>query len=263
MKELFHYLTILCQNNELLINLILRQFRARYRQSILGIAWAICKPIATVSIFTLVFSYIAKFPSDDLPYPLFSFGALLPWTLFSSALSAGVPSLTNQANLVGKIYFPREILPIADTIGSSLDFIISLIIFIFLLIFYKIVITWNAIFVLLIIIIEILFIFGIVFLLSMLNVWFRDASHAISLLLQFWMYLTPIIYPISMVPDNLKNIYIMNPMVGIVENFRIVLLKGMIPNYKMLMVSAFVSIISFICGYWLFKKNEFKFADII
>jgi lipopolysaccharide transport system permease protein len=253
----------LAAHRELISSLTYRQIYARYRQSVLGMAWAIVRPVATVIIFTVVFSYIAKFPSDGLPYPLFVFGALLPWTLLSSAIGAGVPSLTNQRNLVAKIYFPREILPISTILASAIDFVIAAVMFVILLLFYQVDITWNALYAIPILIVELLLLTGLVLLLSMVNVWFRDVSHAIALLIQFWMYLCPIIYPLSMVPERYRWLYDLNPMVGIIEGFRASVLKGAAPQLDLLAVSLVISVVLFVLGYALFKQREFEFADVI
>jgi len=221
------------------------------------------RPVATVVIFTVVFSHIAKFPSDGLPYPLFVFGALLPWTLLSSAIGAGVPSLTNQRNLVAKIYFPREILPISTILASAIDFVIAAVIFLILLVFYQVDVTWNVLWAFPILLIELLLLTGLVLLLAMVNVWFRDVSHAIALLIQFWMYLCPIIYPLSMVPERYRWIYDLNPMVGIIEGFRACVLKGAAPQLDLLAVSLVISVVLFVLGYALFKQREFEFADVI
>lgn len=263
MAPLRSHLGNLAAHRELIFSLTYRQIYARYRQSVLGLTWAILRPVATVIIFTVVFSYIAKFPSDGLPYPLFLFGALLPWTLLSSAIGAGVPSLTNQANLVSKIYFPREILPISTILASAIDFLIAAALFVVMLLFYQVGITWNILYAIPILLIEILLLLGFVLLLSMVNVWFRDVSHAISLLVQFWMYLTPIIYPLSMVPERFRWVYDLNPMVGIVEGFRAVVLRGEPPAFDLLAISLTISILLFVVGYSQFKRREFEFADVI
>lgn len=257
------HLARLAAHRELIFSLTYRQIYARYRQSVFGMAWAILRPVATVLVFTLVFSYIAKFPSDGIPYPLFVFGALLPWTLLSSALGAGVPSLSNQANLVAKIYFPREILPLSAILASAVDFVIAAAIFLVLLFVYQVEITWNILYVIPILLIELALLVGMVLLLAMGNVWFRDFSHAIALLVQFWMYLTPIIYPYSMVPEKYLWLYNLNPMVGVVESFRSVVLKGGEPDFGLLGISLAMSLVLLVVGYALFKEREFQFADVI
>jgi lipopolysaccharide transport system permease protein len=263
LADLSSSLAQLAEKRELIVSLTYRQIYARYRQSVLGLAWAFFRPIATVIIFTVVFSYIAKFPSDGLPYPLFVFGALLPWTLLSSGIGAGVSSLTNQSNLVAKIYFPREILPISTVLASAIDFVIAAVIFVVLLFFYQVEVSWHMLYAIPILLIEILLLLGLVLLLSMVNVWFRDVSHAMALLVQFWMYLTPIIYPLSMVPERWRWLYDLNPMVGIIESFRSVFLRAEAPPFDLLIISAVASVVLFVSGYILFKRREFQFADVI
>lgn len=263
MLNIFGHLQTLARHHELLASMIYRQIYARYRQSVLGIAWTFVRPVATVTIFTVVFSVIAKFPSDNIPYPLFAFGALLPWTLFNTALGAGIPSLTGQANLVSKIYFPREILPLSAIAASALDFFVALLLFVGMMIFYQVALTWNVFYVLPILFIEILFIIGMTLLLSMVNVWYRDVTHAIGLVLQLWMYLTPIIYPYSMVPEQYRNFYSLNPLVGIVEAFRTAVIKGEPPDIRLLSISFVIGLFTFLIGYGIFKAREFDFADVI
>jgi len=256
LKELISY-------RELLYNLALRSVKSRFKQSALGMTWLILHPISNVIVLTIVFSYIAKTPSEGLPYPLFSFGALLPWVFFSSSLTSGIPSLTNNPNLVTKIYFPREILPISVIIRVLFDTFISALIFICLLVYYKVHVNSYSLFVIPIIIIELIFVLGIVFLLATMNVWYRDVAQASGIMVQFWMYLTPVIYPLSLVPEKFIPFYVLNPMVGIVEGFRSALLKGKMPDMTLLGISACISIITFIVGYSIFKSKEFYFADVI
>lgn len=254
--ELFSY-------RELIYNLAAKQISVNFKQSFLGFFWAILKPVCTVLIFTVVFSRIAKFPSEGIPYPLFAFGALLPWTFFTTAIAAGVPSLLSNAHLIKKIYFPREVLPLAAIIGASLDVVISAVIFIGLLIFYRVGITWNIFFIIPILAIEFLFGFGLALGIGTVNVWYRDAGQATGLLMQFWMYLTPIIYPLSMVPAKYRAVYALNPMVGIVEGFRNAVIKGLMPDMGLLGISAAIAVVTFIIGYSVFKAKEFDFVDVI
>lgn len=249
--------------HELIYLFTVRRVQARFKQSALGMTWLFLHPIANVVVLTVVFSYIAKTPSDGLPYPLFSFGALLPWVFFSSSLTTGIPSLTNNPNLVTKIYFPREILPISSIISVSFDTLISAGIFLCLLVYYKVKFTLYALYVFPIILVAFVFSLGIVLLLSTINVWYRDVAQATTILTQFWMYLTPVIYPLSMVPEKFMPYYVLNPMVGIVEGFRTALLKGMPPDLTLLGISACISLLTFIVGYWVFKSREFDFADVI
>lgn len=258
-----NHLRILVKHHELLRVLVARQLYARYRQSALGMTWVFLRPIASLLVYTIVFSYIGRFPSDELPYPLFLFSALLPWTLLSSGLAAGVPSLTNQANLVSKIYFPREIIPLAAIGGSLFDFAIAVGIFIALVLFYDVGLTWSAVYVVPILAIEVMLIVGLVLLLAMANVWYRDVGHAVALLVQFWMYLTPIVYPYSLVPERILWVYNLNPMVGIIEGIRAVLIKGTPPDLSLLTNSLVISSILLVVGVSWFKRREFDFADVI
>jgi len=253
----------LISHRELIYLFTVRRTKSRFKQSALGMTWLFIHPIANVLVLTIVFSYIAKTPSEGIPYPLFSFGALLPWVFFSTSITAGIPSLTNNPNLVTKIYFPREILPISTIISVSYDTLISALIFIGLMVYYKVNITLYALLVIPIVIIEFIFSLGIVLLLATINVWYRDVAQASSILTQFWMYLTPVIYPLSLVPDKLMPFYVLNPMVGIVEGFRSALLKGTMPDMTLLGISACISIIAFVVGYSIFKSKEFDFADVI
>ncbi len=261
--RIFYQLKVLFQHRELLANLIYREIHGRYRQSIFGLSWTFLKPFFTISIITLVFSVFVRIPSDDIPYPLFALAALLPWSLFSTALSSGVPSLVGQSNLVSKVYFPREILPLSAIVASVIEFLMTFLILAGLMIFYQVELTWNILYVFLILPIELLFVMGVVFLLSMLNVWYRDVAHGTGILLQLWMYMTPIVYPYSMVPLPYRHIYKFNPLVGIVEGFRSAMIKGTTPDLNLLGISFIISTFTFFIGYGVFKANEFKFADII
>ena len=253
----------LLQHHELLTNMIYREIHGRYRQSIFGLAWTFLKPLFTVSIITLVFSVFVRIPSDNIPYPLFALGALLPWSLFSTSVSSGIPSLTGQSNLVSKVYFPREILPLSAIIASLAEFLMTFLILVGLMIYYNVELTWNILYVFLILPVELLFVMGVTFLLSMINVWYRDITHGTGVLLQLWMYMTPIVYPFSMVPLPYRQVYKLNPLVGIVEGFRSVVVKGVSPDLNLLGISFSVSVITFLIGYGVFKANEFKFADVI
>jgi len=261
--NLFRHLGHLARHRELLFQMMHREISSRYRQTFLGIAWAFIKPMATVVIFTFVFSGLAKFPSDRLPYPLFLMAGLLPWTLFSVAVTSGISSLTGQSNLVAKIYFPREILPFASLAASALDFLISLLFLIALMIHFRIGLTWNLLYAAPILLIEILLTLGVTLFLSLANVWYRDITHAAGLLLQLWMYLTPVLYPLHLVPGDYRRIMVLNPMTGIVEGFRSAVILGTAPETGLLAWSFGASLFIFLVGYGLFKRFEFHLADVI
>ncbi len=261
--NLFRHLRILVRHRELLAQMIRREISSRYRQTFLGIAWAFIKPVATVAIFTFIFSGIAKLPSDELPYALFFMAGLLPWTLFSVAVTTGISSLTDQSNLVAKIYFPREVLPLASMTASTLDFMIALLFLIVMMVHFRVGLTWNILYVLPILLIEILLTFGVTLFLSLVNVWYRDITHAAGLMLQLWMLLTPVLYPLHLVPGKYRAVYVLNPMVGVIEGFRSAVIKGEPPEAGSLMISFGIGVVVFGVGYGLFKLYESRLADVI
>ena len=201
-----------------------REIQIRYKQSILGTAWAIIQPLVLMIMFSIIFANFLKVESDGLPYPLFSYAAVLPWTLLATSINFGIPSLVGNMNLVTKIYFPREILPLGSIIAALIDFLIAGIVFVGMMIWYHIPISWNILWLPVILMIELALILGVTLPASALNVFYRDIRFVIPLGLQLWMYASPVIYPISMVPEKFQGIYGLNPMVGILDSYRRVLL---------------------------------------
>ena len=240
-----------------------REIRIRYKQSFLGIAWAILQPLVLMIIFSVIFSLIIKVPTNGIPYPIFSYSGILPWTFFSTALSFGIPSLVNNMGLVTKIYFPREILPLASIGAAFFDFLIASSIFIGMYFYYHMKPSWNLFFLPLILVIHVILTIGIVLPMSALNVFYRDIRFIIPLGIQIWFYATPIIYPVSQIPERFRTLYAINPMVGIIDAYHQVILYHNHPNFLYLSISLLVSLLLFNGGYWLFKKMEFKFADVI
>jgi lipopolysaccharide transport system permease protein len=255
--------TTVFQHRDLLTAWTIRTIRARYQQSILGALWAVFQPAATVAIFTIVFSYFVRVDTGGIPYVVFSFTAMVPWTLFSTSVNDMVESIVTNMNLVGKIYFPREILVFAAMLARLLDFIIAFAVLILLMIFFKIPvfqISWLLL--IPILAIQLLLALGLGLLGGALNVFYRDIRHLVALGLQLWLYATPIIYPVTLVPEQLRGLYFLNPMAGAIEGYRAILLHGMMPgNY--LWISTLVAITIFFFGFWFFKRVEHKFADII
>jgi lipopolysaccharide transport system permease protein len=242
-----------------------REIRVRYKQSLLGAAWAVLQPLALMLMFTFVFSQIARIETDQ-PYPIFSYTAVLPWTLFATSISFGVNSLINNMNLVTKTYFPREVLPLG-VIGAALfDFVIASSIFVFLMIYYEVPLTIHFLWIPVLLIIQIFLMLGVILIGSALTVFYRDVRFIVPLGLQLWMYATPIIYPIKLVEENmpqLRTVYALNPMVGIVESYRDVILEGVPPNFTDLGIAAAVSVVLFIVAYIVFKRLEVLFNDLI
>ncbi len=214
-------------HRDLLISWSIRTIRARYQQSILGILWAVIQPAATVLVFAIVFTYFIHIDTRGLPYIVFSFTALVPWTLFTSSITDMVDSLVSNINLVNKIYFPREILPIAALLSRVLDFGIAFVLLIFLIIIYRLpFLSINLLYFPLVFGIQIALTIGIGLVGAALNVFFRDIRHIFVLLLQLWLYATPIIYPVSLVPKQLQKFYFLNPLAGIIESYREIFLYG-------------------------------------
>jgi lipopolysaccharide transport system permease protein len=255
-NELYRY-------RELVLVWGLREIRIRYKQAFLGTAWAVLQPLVMMIVFTLVFSRFAKVPTDGIPYPIFSYTALLPWTMLSTAITFGVPSLVNNLNLVTKTYFPREILPIGAVGASFFEFLVASSIFVVMLIYYRIEPSWAMLWLPLVLILQLVLILGVTFTGSALLVLYRDVRFMVPLGLQIWLYLTPIIYPITVVPQKYLLLYMLNPMAGIITAYRQIILYGQSPDWIYLAISAVEAALIFFGGYLIFKKLEISFADII
>jgi len=248
---------------ELLFSLTSRDIKVRYKQSLLGVGWAILQPLALMIVFTIVFSRFARISTGDIPYPIFSYCALLPWTFFTNSLTFAIPSLVNNINLVTKIYFPREIFPIAAVAACFLDFIVASVIFVGLMIYYKVTISTYLLLLPLIVIIQIFLTLGVAFFLSAINVFFRDVRYIIPLGLQIWMFISPVIYPLSSVPERFQKFYILNPMAGIIDAYRSIILTQEIPPLGPIGIASIFSLGLFLFSYRFFKKLEMRFADVI
>ena len=251
------------QSRDLLWQWTARNIRARYQQSVLGWFWAILQPAAQAAIFTVVFTVIVPINTGDVPYVLFAYVAIVPWTLLAMSLPDMANSLTENMSLVTKIYFPREVLPVAALLARLMDFAVAGILIVVMLIFFRIPPFPSGWLMLpLILAIQLLLMLGLGLACAALNVFFRDVRSLLVLGLQLWFYASPIIYPISLVPERLRPIYYLNPMAGIITAYRDVLLYGTMPG-TYLWVAGLVSVIVFAAGYWFFKRVEFQFADIV
>lgn len=253
----------LVAHHELLRTWVEREIKVRYSQSLLGMAWAILQPLALMLIFSFVFSRLAGIPSDGVPYPIFAYVGLLPWTFFASSVGFAVPSLVGQMNLVTKTYFPREILPLATVLATLADFAIAALLLLLLLGFYRIPIGWPILALPLILLAQVVLTFGLVLIGSALNVFFRDIRFVVPLALQVWMYLSPVIYPSSLVPADWQAVYRLNPMVGIIESYRRVFVFAAWPDWPLLLGSLLAGLTLMVAGYVFFKRVEMRFADAI
>jgi len=248
---------------ELLWNLTKKTIKVRYKQSAFGIGWAILQPLAMMMMFALIFSALLKIPSDGLPYPLFVYSALLPWQLFSASLSNAVPSLVTNTSLMRKVYFPRMLFVMAAIAACLVDFAIGATIYLGMMIWYGVDFGPILLWVVPILVVQLVFTLGLSLLLAPLNAWYRDVRVALPLMLQLWMYATPIIYPISVVPDSLKLYYMLNPTVGIMNSWRSVLAKGEAPSLEYLGIAAIGAVVLLVVGYWVFKRTEMTLADVV
>lgn len=252
----------LWQYRDLLYTLSLHRIKVRYKQSMLGGLWAVLQPLSLMLIFTFVFRFVANISSDAIPYSVFVYSALLPWNYFSSSVSTATNSLVSNAQFVTKVYFPREILPATYVIAAFCDFLVASIVLTGLMMYYQIPLTINVLYLIPIVIALTCFSLAMSFLLSATQVRFRDIGVAVPLFLQLWLFATPVIYPLSSVPFRYKPLYMLNPMVGMIENFRNVLLRGTAPDSSLFIAIA-ISIPLLFVSYVYFKQIETTMADVI
>jgi lipopolysaccharide transport system permease protein len=253
----------LWQYRELLYFLIWRDVKVRYKQTALGIAWAVVQPFFTMVIFSLFFGRLAKMPSDGVPYPLFSYCALVPWGFFANGLNMGSNSLVESANLIRKVYLPRLTIPIATVLSGGVDFLVSFLLLLGMMTYYGrmpgIAVVWLP----LLLLLGLVTALGVSLWLSALNVQYRDVRYTIPFLTQIWMFATPIAYPSSLVPEAWQPLYGLNPMVGVVEGFRWALLGTATRPGPMLIVSSLAALAILITGTMYFRYAEKTFADVV
>ena len=254
----------LWRHRELLWLLTQREIKVRYKQTALGVVWAVLQPLSLMIVFTVFFSWFARIESDGIPYPLFSYAALLPWMFFSTSLSFAIPSLIANSHIITKIYFPREVIPLSAVLAAFLDFLIASAVFVVLLVAYRVSPTLNLFYVLPIVTIQLLFTVGVSLLLSAFTVLYRDVRHTLPLVIQIWMFVTPILYPASVVPERWRAWYFsLNPMAAIIDGYRRALIQGQPPQLGYLSLAAAVSCLLVWVGYKYFKHLEREFADIV
>jgi lipopolysaccharide transport system permease protein len=253
----------LWQYRELTYALTQREIKARYRQSLLGFGWAIIQPLAFMVVFSLVFGRFARVPTDGLDYPIFAYTALVPWTFLSNALATATIGLVSQRSVVTKTYFPREVIVLSQVGARFIDFLAAAAVLAGMLVWYQIPPTLWLLLVPVLLVIEMALIVGLSLITSALNVSFRDLAPVVTLGLQVWLYLTPVSYPLSLVPAYLLPFYVLNPMVGLIDSFRTVVGHGQPPDWGLLGISTAMSGIILAGAYVYFKRAERVFADII
>jgi len=256
LKELWEY-------RELVYFLIWRDVKVRYKQTALGAAWAIVQPLFTMLVFSLFFGRLAKMPSDGIPYPIFAYAALVPWTLFAQGLHQSSDSLVSSANLLRKVYFPRLAIPVATIVAGMVDCSIASVMLFGLMFYFGVALTAHVLWLPLFVLLTLSTSLGVGLWLSALNVRFRDVRYVVPFLIQFWMFATPIAYPSSLLSEPWRTIYGLNPMAGVVEGFRWALLGTKTAPGPILFVSAAVSLLLLIGGAFFFRRVEKTFADLV
>ncbi len=253
----------LWQYRDLFYALTVHRIKVRYKQSVLGLAWAILQPLSLMLIYTIIFSVIAKVPSEGVPYAVFAYAALLPWTFFSSSLTNATQGLVSHSQLVTKVYFAREILPLTYVSAALFDFVVASTFLVALFFYYGVRLTLFALYAIPILILLTALATAFSLFLSAMQVRFRDIGVAMPLLLQLWMFMTPVVYPLTAVPQRFRVLYALNPLVGVIENFRRVVLQGVNPDFYSLAISALAAAILLPLTYLYFKRVEATMADVI
>ena len=256
LKELWAY-------RELLYFLIWRDVKVRYKQTALGVGWAVIQPVTTMIVFSVFFGRLGKIPSDGIPYPIFAYAALVPWTFFAQGMGQASNSLVGSANLIKKVYFPRLSVPIASVTSGIIDFSIAFVVLLGMMLYYGILPTLNVIWLPCLLVLTVVTSLGVSLWLSALNVQFRDVRHVLPFLIQLWFFATPVAYPSSLLSEPWRTLYSLNPMVGVVEGFRWALLGTETAPGPMLIVSSLTALALLVGGAFYFRRLEKTFADVI
>ena len=256
LKELWRY-------RDLLLFLSWRDVSVRYKQTVLGAAWAIIQPFFSMVVFSLFFGRLAKIPSDGVPYPIFSYAALLPWQYFSGAMSNSANRLVGSSNLITKVYFPRLVIPLAAVLPPAVDFGIAFLVLLGMMLYYGVALTWNVFWLPLFLLLALVTALGVGLWLSAMNAKYRDIQYAVPFLAQFWMFASPVTYPSSLVPERWRALYGLNPMAGVIEGFRWALLGTATRPGPLIGVSVLVALALLVSGAYYFRRMERDFADVI
>jgi lipopolysaccharide transport system permease protein len=256
LRELWDY-------RELLYFFVWRDVKVRYKQTVLGAAWAVLQPFLTMVVFSLFFGLLIGVESDQIPYPIFSYAALVPWTFFANSITQATTGMVSNANLLKKIYFPRLALPLARVLAGLIDFVIAFVVLIGMLLYYGITPSLNMLWLPLFVLLAIVTSLGVGLWFAAMNVQFRDVGFVVPFVTQFWMYATPIVYSSTLIPGPWRPLYALNPMVGVIEGFRWALLGMETAPGPMVAVSAVVAVGLLVSGAFYFKRLERTFADVV
>lgn len=250
-------------HRELLYFLAWRDVKVRYKQTAIGVAWAVLQPLLTMLVFTLIFGTFARIPSDGVPYPLFAFAALLPWNFFAQALTRGASSLVANAPVLTKVYFPRLLVPVASACLPALDFCFSFPVLGGLMAWFGVPLSWRLVTLPLFILLAVMTALAMSLLLAPIHVRYRDVGHAVPFLVQMWLYASPVVYPTSLIPEPWRPLYALNPLVGVIEGFRWALLGAPSPDFRVMAIGAAVVCWLFVGGLLWFRRLDAGFADIV
>jgi len=256
LREFWHY-------RELFYFLAWRDVKVRYKQTAMGVAWAVLQPLLTMIVFVLLFGRLADIPTDGVPRPLFYLAALLPWTYVSSTVNAAGMSLVSNSQLLTKIYFPRLILPTSAALSALLDFFIGMVMLVALMIWYQVPVTWAMLLFPVLVVLQTLLALAVGIYLAALNVKYRDVKYALPFAIQLWLFATPIIYPTSIVPERFQWLIALNPLTGLIDAFRYSLLPGTQLRWDVLGISAATTVVLLLVAVAYFRRTENAFADII
>jgi len=248
---------------ELLYFLVWRDVKVRYKQTAIGVAWAVVQPLLAMTVFTVIFSRFARIPSDGLPYPVFVYAALLPWNYFSQAVSQCARSVVADASLISKVFFPRLIIPLAAILVPTVDFFFSFLVLLGLMAWYGTAPQWAALAMPFLLLLAMSTALAVGLFLSALNVRYRDVGQGIPFLVQIWMYASPVVYSVSLIPERWRPLYGFNPMVGVIEGFRWALLGKAHPDFALMAVTAVLVLVLLVTGLIYFKQMERSFADVV
>jgi len=253
----------LVEYRELLYFLVWREIKVRYKQTLIGAGWAVAQPVATMVVFSLFFGRLAKIPSGGLPYPLFFYSALLPWTYFAGALAGATNSVVENQRVITKVYFPRVLLPLSAVFSGLIDFVIAFVLLVGMALYYRVTPgPWLA-FVPVFLLLAMLTAFGAGLWLSALNALYRDVRYVVPFLIQFWLFASPVAYPSSLVPERWRALYGLNPMAGVIDGFRWAVTGENPPSLGLVAASAAAVIVMLVAGVWYFRRVETTVADVV
>jgi lipopolysaccharide transport system permease protein len=259
-KDIKEMVTEQFEYHELLLQMVRRDLRIRYKQTVMGFGWAIFMPLLNTLIFSVIFTRVARIQTL-VPYPVYVYTGLLAWNFFASSLRFSVASLAGNTNLVTKVYFPREIFPFSAVLVSVVDFAVASSVLVGMMIWYDIGVTWAALFLPVIILVQIIFTLGLALLLAMSNLFYRDVKYIFEVVLTVWMFATSVVYPIELVGGNLGQLMQWNPMTPIIDAYRAVLLRGELPAAGPFGAAAALSVVVLVFGWLVFHRSEFRFAE--